>query len=66
MWVKNVTIFFEFLLFKHSLSQNRYYFNLYEFLKREIHALVEKLKKSCFCWFPAAIFLPSKRHQHGV
>ena len=26
--------FFEILLSKHSLSQNKYYFNLYEFLKR--------------------------------
>ena len=49
MWVKNI------LLSKHSLSQNKYYFNLYEFLKQIIHALVGKLKNRCFCWFPVAI-----------
>ena len=32
MWIKNI-----------SLSQNKYYFNLYEFLKRIIHALVGEL-----------------------
>ena len=44
----------EILLSKHSLSENKYYFNLYEFLKRRIHALVGKLKNRCFFWFPAA------------
>ena len=55
--------FREILLSKHSLSQNKYYFNLYEFLKRRIHALVGKLKNRCFCWFPAAIFVPLKGTQ---
>ena len=32
MWIKNI-----------SLSQNKYYFNLYEFLTRVIHALVGEL-----------------------
>ena len=50
--------FWEILLSKHSLSQNKYYFNLYEFIKRRIHALIGKLKNRCFCWFPAAIFVP--------
>ena len=44
----------EILLSKHSLSENKYYFNLYEFLKRRIHALAGKLKNRCFFWFPAA------------
>ena len=39
-----------------------FYFNLYEFLKRRIHAQVGKLKNSCFSWFPAAI----QGHKHGV
>ena len=47
MWVKNIFRFWEILLSKHSLFQNKYYFNLYEFLKRRIHALVGKLKKHC-------------------
>ena len=51
---------FEILLSKHSLSQNNYYFNLYEFLKWWIHAFVERLKNRCFCWFPVAIFVPHK------
>ena len=49
---------FEILLSKHSLSQNKYFFTLYEFLKWWIHAFVEKLKNRCFCWFPVAIFVP--------
>ena len=58
---------FCFLHCKQSLSQNtflcKYNFNLYEFLKRKIHALVGKLKNRCFCWFLAAIFLPLKGTQ---
>ena len=38
--------FWEILLSKHSLSQNKYYFHLYGFLKRRIHALVGKLEQS--------------------
>ena len=51
----------EILLSKHFLSEIKYYFNLYEFLKRRIHhALVGKLKNRCFCWFPATIFVLMK------
>ena len=62
---------FCFLHCKQSLSQNtflcKYNFNLYEFLKRKIHALVGKLKNRCFCWFLAAIFLPLKGTQaYGI
>ena len=65
MWVKNITdSVWKILLF---LSQNKYYFNLYEFLKRIIHPLVGKLKNRCFCWFPAVIYLcPEKGHKHDV
>ena len=42
---------------------NQYNFNLDEFLKRKIHALVGKLKNRCFCWFLGAIFLPLKGTQ---
>ena len=52
--------FLEIFLSKDSLSQNKYYFNLYEFLKRRIHALVGKRKNRCFCWFLAAIFVSLK------
>ena len=58
--------FFEILLSKHSLSHNKYYFNLYEFLKQWIHAFVGKVKDRCFCWFPAATFVPLKGTQHGI
>ena len=57
MWVNNVI---EILLTKHSFSQNKNYFNVYEFLKRQIHAFVGKLKDRCFRWFPAATFVPLK------
>ena len=49
--------FWEILLSKHSLSQSKYYFNLLEFLKRRMHALVRKLENRCFCWYPAAILV---------
>ena len=52
--------FLEIFLSKGSLSQNKYYFNLYEFLKRRIHALVGRLKNRCFCWFLAVKFVPLK------
>ena len=52
--------FWEILLSKYFLSHNKYYFNLYEFLKRRIQALVGKLKNRCFCWFPAAILVSLK------
>ena len=43
---------------KHSLSQNKYFCNLYEFRKRRVHALiVGKLENRCFCWYPAAILV---------
>ena len=57
---------FEILLSKHSLSQNKYYFNLYEFLKWWIHAFVERLKNRCFCWFWWPYLYPLKGHQHGI
>ena len=47
---------FEILLSKHSLSQNKYYFNLYKFLKRWIHAF----------GFRQPYLYSSKGHQHGV
>ena len=42
--------FWEILLSKDSLFQNKYYFefHFYGFLKRRIHALVGKLKKQMF------------------
>ena len=40
------------------MSQNIFYFNLYEFLAWWIQAFVGKLTVRCFRWFPAAIFLP--------
>ena len=68
MWVKNITDFGRFCYLNTSLAQNKYYFNLYEFLKQRIHAFVGKLKNRCFCWFPTAIFMPLKgtqpRHLH--
>ena len=36
---------------------NVLHLNLYEFVKRRIHAFVGKLKERHFCWFPAAISL---------
>ena len=68
-WVRKRYRYFEILLSKYSLSQNKYNLNLsYVFLKRWIHAFEGKLNDRCFCWFPAAIFVPLKLkwHQHGV
>ena len=67
MWVKNITDSWEILQSKHSLPQNKYYCNLYEFLKQRIHALVGKLKNRCFCLYSAAILVFLKGTvQHGV
>ena len=44
-----------------SVTQKKYYFNLYEFLKQKIHALVEKLENRCFCQFLAAILVSLKK-----
>ena len=59
--------FWEIFLYTHSLSQNKDYFTLYEFLKRRIHAL-RKLKNRCFNRFLAAILYlcPWIGHKHGV
>ena len=62
MWVKNINRFWEILLLKHSLSQNKCYFNLYEFLKQRIHALVGKLENRCLCWYLAAILVSMNQH----
>ena len=52
------------VLSKHSLSQNKYYFNLYEFLKRRIHAFVGKLNKTQQQMFLlVSIFAPLKGTQ---
>ena len=58
--------FWGILLSKHSLSQSKYYFNLYEFLKRRIHALIGKLENRCFCWYPAAIFASLSQHSVSI
>ena len=67
MWVKNTTNrFWEILLSYHSLSHNKYYFKLYEFLKWRIHALVGKLKNRCSVGFRRPYLCPWKGHQHGI
>ena len=58
--------FWGILLSKHSLSQSKYYFTLYEFLKRRIHALIGKLENRCFCWYPAAIFVSLSQHSVSI
>ena len=58
--------FWEILPSKHSLSQNKYYFNLYEFLKRRIHSLVGKLKNRYSVGFRRPHLCPWKGHTHGV
>ena len=68
MWVKNITDFGRFCYLSTSLSQNKYYFNLYEFLKQRIHTLVGKLKTDVSVGFqqPYIYLCPSKGHNHGV
>ena len=39
---------------------HKYYFNLYEFLKRRIQELKGKLENNCFCWYLAAILVSLK------
>ena len=67
LWAKNVMDFGRFCYLNIPCLRINIIFNLYEFLKRRIHALVGKLENRCFCWYPAAIFiLVSQRHQHGL
>ena len=39
---------------------HKYYFNLYEFLKRRIQELKGKLENRCFCWYLAAVLVSLK------
>ena len=48
MLVKKLTYFGEF-------GHLKYYFNVFKFNKRKIHAFVAKLSDRCFCWFPVAM-----------
>ena len=63
MWVKNITNFRRFCYLHIARLRINITLILYDFLKRWIHALVGKLKNRCFCWFPAAIFVPLKGTQ---
>ena len=47
--------FWEILLSKHSLSQNKYQFNLYEFLKRRIPPLSRKTRKQMFLFVSGGV-----------
>ena len=53
----------EILPSKHSLSQNKYYFNLYEFLRWRIHALVGNSKTDVSVGFRRPYLCHKK---HGV
>ena len=56
--------FWEILLSKHSLSQNKYYSNLYEFLKQRIHAFFRrKTRKQMFLLVSGGHI---QGHQHDV
>ena len=45
------------------MSWKKYYFNVFEFLERQIHVFVAKLSDRCFRGFPAC---HADEHQHGV
>ena len=62
-WVKNITNFGRFCYLNIPCLRINITLILYEFFKLRIHALVGKLKNRCFCWFPAAIFVPLKGTQ---
>ena len=63
MWVKNITNFGRFCYLNIPCLIINITLILYEFFRRWIHLLVGKLKNRCFCWFPAAIFVPLKGTQ---
>ena len=48
------------------MSQNIFYFNLYEFLAWWIQAFVGKLKVRCSVGFRQPYFYPSQGLQHGI
>ena len=56
----------EILLSKHSLSQNKYYFNLYEFLKWRIHTVVGNSKTDVSVGFQWPYLCPWKGHKHDI
>ena len=62
-WVKNITNFGRFCYLNIPCLRINITLILYEFFKLRIHTLVGKLKNRCFCWFPAAIFVPLKGTQ---
>ena len=53
MWVENTTNFGRFCYLNIPCLRINITLILYEFFKRWIHALVEELKNSCFCWICA-------------
>ena len=65
MWVKNITDFGRFCNLS-SLFQIKYYCNLYEFLKRRIHALEEKSKTDVSVGIRRPYWCSWKGHQYGV
>ena len=63
MWVKNITNFGRFCCLNIPCLRINITLIVYEFFKPWINALEGKLKNRCFCWFPAAIFVPRKGTQ---
>ena len=53
MWVENTTNFGRFCYLNIPCLRINITLILYEFFKRWIHASVEELKNSCFCWICA-------------
>ena len=55
MWAENIMDFGIFCYLNIPCLRINIIFNIYEFLKRRIHALVGKLENRCFGWYPGAI-----------
>ena len=65
MCAKNIIDFGRFCYLNIPCLRINITFNLYEFLKRRIHAfIVGKLEKRCLFCYPEAILVSG--HQHGV
>ena len=57
MWAKNIMDFGRFCCLKIPCLRINIIFNIYEFLKRRIYALVGKLENRCFFRYPEAILV---------
>ena len=63
MWVKNITNFGRICNLNFPWFKNKFHFNPLWVFQAMNWCISRKTQNRCFCWFPAAIFVPLKRTQ---